>query len=161
MEGTYILLLRLDGKRTITVGRLGAVAFRRGWYCYVGSALNGLEKRIGRHLRSAKRRRWHIDYLLDSARIAEVYAIPDGMRHECPVAGLLAESLETVRRFGSSDCRCPGHLFHHPRRSGIRAALERVGREYDLRRWRGAAPGPEKPAAKDSRGRKGKGEHWI
>ncbi len=51
----------------------------------------------------------------------------------------MAQRLQVVRRFGSSDCRCPGHLFHADEpRSIATAALEALRglgcepREYHL-----------------------------
>ena len=65
MLGTYVLLIELATAATIQVGRLGMLAFAKGYYAYVGSALGGLEQRIDRHLRTEKKLFWHIDYLLN------------------------------------------------------------------------------------------------
>jgi Uri superfamily endonuclease len=51
MKGSYILLLELTKSQNITVGRLGILLFLKGVYAYVGSALNGIEARVKRHLR--------------------------------------------------------------------------------------------------------------
>jgi len=67
VRGTYALVLYLLPAQTIRVGKLGAFKFPRGYYIYLGSALNGLVRRIARHLRSAKRPFWHIDYFLRHA----------------------------------------------------------------------------------------------
>lgn len=58
--------------------------------------------------------RWHIDYLLDVARIVEVWVFPDRLE-ECAIASLLvAEGGDHagLHGFGSSDCRCEGHLVY-------------------------------------------------
>jgi len=49
MDGVYVLLIWVK-KRKIRIGKLGPLEFARGFYFYVGRALNGLEKRIKRHL---------------------------------------------------------------------------------------------------------------
>ncbi|HDO19110.1 MAG TPA: DUF123 domain-containing protein, partial [Thermoplasmatales archaeon] len=49
MKGSYAIVMRLDREQNIEVGSLGEIRFRRGYYLYVGSALNGLENRIKRH----------------------------------------------------------------------------------------------------------------
>ena len=41
-----------EGK--IRIGSLGKITFKKGFYAYVGSAMNNLEKRVQRHLRKKK-----------------------------------------------------------------------------------------------------------
>ena len=75
MKGTYILILRLPKKYKIQIGKLGIFQFETGFYTYVGSALNGLEARIQRHMRNKpyKKLFWHIDYLRDRAEISKIF----------------------------------------------------------------------------------------
>jgi len=94
MKGSYVLLIELPESRVIQVGRLGLRTFPRGFYAYVGSALNRLGPRIARHLRVQKKCHWHIDYLLREASIRQVVICETG--------------------FGSSDCRCSSHLYFAP-----------------------------------------------
>ena len=119
MKGNYILLLELSESQRISVGRLGVVRFLKGFYAYVGSALNGLESRVARHLRQSGKRHWHIDYLLECAIIYEVILIPVEERLECTLARALKEELTCTRRFGSSDCRCSGHLLYATERNEL------------------------------------------
>lgn len=111
MKGSYILLLELNKSQRIWVRRLGVMRFLKGFYAYVGSALNRLESRVARHLRQSRKRHWHIDYLLDRAITFGVILIPGEEKVECILAQTLGQSLLCIPRFGSSDCRCPGHLF--------------------------------------------------
>jgi hypothetical protein len=62
--GTYVLILELTTRKVIQVGALGRIKFTAGWYAYAGSAFGpgGLAARINRHLMSAKKPHWHIDY---------------------------------------------------------------------------------------------------
>ena len=69
LKGIYTLLIKLDKPQAITIGKLGSVSFPAGYYAYVGSALNGLESRIVRHLKKEKSFHWHIDYFLQKARV--------------------------------------------------------------------------------------------
>ncbi len=120
--GSYLLLLELPAAATIQVGRLGAFSFPQGWYVYVGSALSGLDQRISRHLRPSGVRRWHLDYLRTAAHIVDVKRFPDPQRRECELAGAvlaLPEASVPAPRFGASDCRCPAHLIHFPRRPAL------------------------------------------
>jgi len=110
--GSYILLIRLPEDETLTTGRLGPVHFLRGHYAYVGSALGGLQPRLDRHLRTGKKLHWHIDYLLEKARVEEIVTCHTAERMECAIARSLGEQFELIPGFGSSDCRCRSHLFY-------------------------------------------------
>ena len=97
---------RLD----IVVGKR-RISFKKGYYCYVGSALNNLEKRIARHKRKNKNKRWHIDYLTAYAKIIGVKTILTDNRIECKLSDKIAGIANgMVGRFGSSDCKCRTHL---------------------------------------------------
>lgn len=74
----------------------------------------GLEARVARHLRRAKRRKWHIDFLLERAVTAGAVLFPSGKREECDIARLLLDYPKAipVGRFGSTGCGCPAHLFY-------------------------------------------------
>ena len=110
-KGSYILLIKLPAEEIITVGGLKAIRFSPGYYAYVGSAMNGLEARVNRHLRQNKKIHWHIDYLLQRVAISSIILSETTDRTECAVAGALNRQFEAVSRFGSSDCRCRSHLF--------------------------------------------------
>jgi len=114
MKGSYILIMEMKRPKKIRIGRLGGMDFSRGFYAYVGSALNGLERRVGRHLGERKKRFWHIDYLLEETAVVGFFLVESAVKSECFIAGMLSRELESVPRFGCSDCRCESHLFHHP-----------------------------------------------
>lgn len=110
-KGIYILLIGLPKSQKIMTGKLGVLDFPKGLYAYVGSAQNGLEKRIKRHCRKDKIKFWHIDYLLERAKILEVYAKKSRKEQECETARELGKKFKAVPKFGCSDCRCRSHLF--------------------------------------------------
>ena len=112
-EGTYALVLTFAAAAEAEVGALGTCRLEPGTYCYVGSAMNGLDHRIGRHMAASKAIRWHIDRLtvLDCAK--EAYAsFPDPVP-ECELGRIAAACGATpvLKGFGCSDCRCSTHLF--------------------------------------------------
>ena len=156
--GTYALLLKLDRQERLTVGRLGTFDFPAGYYLYVGSALGpgGLRTRLARYWRGSKgpsepeaqraspptvslsnaeqasqKFHWHIDYLLQRARLVEVWGVFSTERLECQwgqVASGLPGARVPVRGFGSSDCRCSAHLIYfsiRPTRKKFEQALRR------------------------------------
>ena len=112
MRGTYILIIKLENDKSITIGKLGELEFKKGYYTYVGSALNGLEQRIERHLRKNKKIHWHIDYLLRNAKIVDIHYKENKKREECNIANTLSKKLIAISDFGCSDCKCNSHLFY-------------------------------------------------
>ncbi len=72
MKGSYILIIQVKKDMKVKIGKLGILSFKRGYYAYVGSAMNGLEGRIRHHLRHNKKMHWHIDYFLSKAEIKEI-----------------------------------------------------------------------------------------
>ena len=110
-RGSYIVVLRLPRDRRITVGGLGELKFRRGYYLYAGSALKDLTQRLARHQRLTKKKHWHIDHLREHAEHIAGIPIRTSADIECDIAGALAGISEwQVPEFGCSDCGCPTHL---------------------------------------------------
>lgn len=95
------------------IGKLGEIKFDKGDYIYVGSAQNGIEKRIERHLKKRKKEFWHIDYLLINrdAVINKVYCKKGKKEEECKTAEELSKHGKPIAKFGCSDCDCKSHLF--------------------------------------------------
>jgi Uri superfamily endonuclease len=112
MKGSYLLIIKLERDTIIPIGKLGEIAFNKGFYIYVGSALSGLEQRIKRHLRENRRIHWHIDYLLQYAKIVNVFYKENNIREECHIAKKLGKKLLSIPGFGCSDCICKSHLFY-------------------------------------------------
>lgn len=128
-RGIYVVLLCYHGP--LTVGVLGQVHFE-GLYLYVGSALGsaGLS-RLTRHWQlycgQRRKRHWHIDYLLAVGAWRGAYWQEAGPGAECDLARALGRCLAVVPGFGSSDCRCPGHLFYAPSQLEAEALLRALG----------------------------------
>ena len=128
MKGSYALLLELDKNSDIIIGALGRIRFPRGYYVYVGSAMNGIEGRVRRHLRDDKKIHWHIDYLLIKAEIRGVYKLESKKRLECAIAGTFSERFDVIESLGASDCKCEGHLFFG-RKTQLEDSLRECGME--------------------------------
>ncbi len=140
MKGSYILLIELASNKDILTGKLGYISFPKAFYAYVGSAMNGLEARVARHLRREKKLHWHIDYLLSQSEIADITLCPSEpfaschsegakqpknllftpfrasahqgkLRTECLLAQELAKDFQCIPGFGCSDCHCNSHLY--------------------------------------------------
>ncbi len=106
-----MLICTLEYARDIPLGRKGTRAYDPGTYAYVGSAMGGgIRQRVSRHLSPKERYHWHIDWFLDYAHIDDIATKECAKGVECRTARALVEKGVVVRGFGSSDCRCPGHL---------------------------------------------------
>ncbi len=127
LPGTYALLLYKGRAGRIRVGRLGTFQFPAGWYVYVGSARGpgGLRARLTHHWQPARSPHWHLDFLRQQAVPIEVGWKTGARRVECAWArmvGCIPGAALAVERFGSSDCRCPTHLWYF----GVRPNLLRL-----------------------------------
>jgi Uri superfamily endonuclease len=123
-KGIYTLLIFLENKEKITVGKLGPKVFWPGHYSYTGSAVgNGatsLPNRVSRHYDKAKPTHWHIDFLLASqnAHIIGVDAVGTQHNMECQANQLLRNRVKNAKspipKFGATDCRneCKSHLLY-------------------------------------------------
>ena len=123
MKGSYILLIKVDRLKNIRIGSLGIMEFRPGYYAYIGSALNTIEKRVKRHLSKKKKLFWHIDYLLQEAEVIKVFLLECSEKLECVIAGKMVKSFQEVPKFGCSDCRCKSHLFYHKNEHSIKVSI--------------------------------------
>lgn len=111
-RGSYLIVLQLGKDKSINVGKLGTVLFKKGFYIYVDSAMVNLAPRIERHQRLRKTFHWHIDFLRDSADFLCSFAIRSSDRLECEIARSISMIAQwSVKEFGSSDCTCATHLF--------------------------------------------------
>ena len=72
MKGCYCLIIKVSKNMNLKVGSRLEADFKKGYYVYIGSAMNSLESRVKRHLSEDKKLHWHIDYLLKEAEIVEI-----------------------------------------------------------------------------------------
>ena len=105
--GTYVLVLKIDNNILLRNWEI-----KKGFFAYVGSAKNGLSKRLSRHLKKEKKLFWHIDYLLDKREV-EIYKIYISKRQiEKLVAKFLERLYNPIPGFGNGDNKkVKGHLF--------------------------------------------------
>jgi sugar fermentation stimulation protein A len=114
-SGIYVLEINLKNDKSIEIGALGFNDFKEGKYYYIGSAQSNLKSRIERHLKSNKKFHWHIDYLLEKAKIANYYTIEAEKKYECKLYNFLKQYnffKVPVKGFGASDCKCKAHLLY-------------------------------------------------
>lgn len=121
-RGNYTLIFFIQVQKQIVIGRLGSDTFQKGYYIYTGSAFgkgsSGLDRRVRRHIKKQKAKRWHIDYLLSDIDV-NLTAIVAGIMNkemECVINQCLREMFRAqipFLGFGSSDCteHCGSHLL--------------------------------------------------
>lgn len=106
----YRLHIYLRRPITLNVGALGPCRLPAGTYIYTGSARRNLEKRLERHCRRQKTKRWHIDHLT-SHPAAAIIAVERLWGNECELNQDTPGDI-VAHGFGASDCRagCGAHL---------------------------------------------------
>ena len=111
--GTYVLIIEVPKDVTFFVGSLGEIKIKKGALLYVGSGLNGVEKRIMRHFRREKKRHWHIDYITSILQPKIAVYIVDERKLEDAVAKELLSNhhLTPILGFGATDSKLSTHLF--------------------------------------------------
>lgn len=132
LKGAYALLIELVKDEEIVVGGLGTFHFPMGHYLYIGSAMNGIEARVKRHLGKTKKIHWHIDYLLKSADVINAYYKKGLKGLECSLAKQSKKRFLAIPRFGSSDCTCTGHLFFGEKDELVHCLVNNKMRELNL-----------------------------
>ncbi|AKI96997.1 GIY-YIG nuclease family protein [Kosmotoga pacifica] len=123
-KGSYVLLIKVDKRLEVKTMARSFEIFP-GYYCYIGSAMGTLSGRIGRHLKGAKKRFWHIDFLLTEARIVLAILVPSSIKTEERISRLFAKFGEAVEHFGASDCDTSSNLYQIKKENFFKA-LESV-----------------------------------
>lgn len=133
MKGCYCLIIHMTKSDKLKIGNMyeESKKFKKGWYVYIGSAMNSLIPRIKRHLNDDKKMHWHIDYLLQSnnAIIKDVLFCIVDEKIECELAKEIAPYGEEIANFGCSDCNCNSHLIYFTRKKD---AVNSVKNAYNI-----------------------------
>jgi Uri superfamily endonuclease len=112
LPGAYLLLVELTEVAFISLPSRRSAILAPGRYIYAGSAYGpgGLTARVSRHMRGAKRCRWHIDQLTETGNVLGAWTFPGGI--ECDLVNMNSALPVPILGFGSSDCkRCRSHLL--------------------------------------------------
>tara|TARA_R110002072_G_scaffold122455_2_gene256997 strand:+ start:1153 stop:1662 length:510 start_codon:yes stop_codon:yes gene_type:complete len=117
--GAYALVMDLDRRLALPIGRQQVHSLAPGRYLYAGSAYGpgGIRARVARHARRDKSLRWHVDHLTVAVGVSWVVALPGG--RECDIVATLIRDAsigQPIPGFGASDCRrCRAHLLALPK----------------------------------------------
>ena len=130
MKGTYCLIVNLNKDTQIKIGKIGKINFKKGYYVYVGSAMNSLIARLNRHLNDDKKLHWHIDYLLKNknTEIVEILFNISDKKIECELSQNIALKTDGIADFGCSDCECESHLYYFKNKT---ETIECIKQTYD------------------------------
>ncbi|PLJ78104.1 GIY-YIG nuclease family protein [Infirmifilum sp. SLHALR2] len=128
-RGIYALVVEIESPSLIKL-KGKDVSISPGIYVYVGSAKGpgGVRARVSRHVRKAKKVKWHIDLVttLPQARVLGAFCA-ETVEPECVLVPPL-ESLgfeHVVKGFGSSDCTrgCTSHFLRWTKSGGVDGVL--------------------------------------
>lgn len=130
IKGTYCLIINKRKSSKVKIGALGEINFKKGYYIYIGSAMNSLKPRIRRHLSNDKKIHWHIDYLLKNENVAidDIIFNIGERKIECKIAKILSDNGKEILNFGCSDCGCNSHLIYF---TSFKNSLKNVKEVYD------------------------------
>ena len=135
MKGCYCLTIHVNDSKTIRIGKLGKIEFNKGYYVYVGSAMNSLESRLNRHLSDNKKLHWHVDYLLKKAEITDII-YNEKRKVECELSNYISKRTDGIKYFGCSDCDCESHLYYFKNRNEaiecIESAYDSIAMDYEF-----------------------------
>lgn len=121
---TYCFVMFLSTDQRIQIGQRGEIFFQSGFYAYVGSAKKNPSSRINRHWLGIGKKKWHIDYLRAEAKPHSMWVFRQTMLEECHLAEYFRKfGFDSISNFGSSDCRCPSHLFYSSNGSNFESLL--------------------------------------
>ena len=111
-KGSYLLLFQNPIKQSLTIGRLGNIIFKPGFYVYAGSALNSLSTRLSRHKKIRKKLNWHVDFLRPHFNLIKTFPIQRKDKIESALAKKLQKFCDkSVNNFGATDTNENSHLF--------------------------------------------------
>ena len=149
MKGTYCLIIGNYKTSSLKIGNLYEDhKFKKGFYVYIGSAMNSLVPRLNRHLSDEKKMHWHIDYLLKSpdchiidyllkspdCHIRDILFNISDKKIECDLAEIISKDGEEIPGFGCSDCSCSSHLIYFKRKrdalASTRNAYDKIDKDY-------------------------------
>jgi len=145
MKGSYLLVIYLDRDTKIKT-KAREFHLKKGYYIYVGSAMNSLEKRVERHFKKEKRLHWHIDFLLQKAWLLSAYLIPSRERIEETLSRTIGDVFQGIEGFGASDLSVKTNLYYstHPPDETIYNILnlnnlswKRIKSPEEIMDWRG------------------------
>jgi Uri superfamily endonuclease len=129
--GTYILVLQCKSNAQVEIGKWGRLDIEPGYYLYVGSAFGpgGLKARVGRHVRTGKAKRWHIDYLREYMALIDVWYSYDNQKleHQWAQALIAVPGMNPIKGFGCSDCQCYSHLFRSVKKPVLKTFVNKAG----------------------------------
>lgn len=134
LKGSYILEFHLTGCSSIKIGKLGEFELQKGWYYYIGSALNGLRGRLSRHMLGIGKLYWHIDYLTRRHKPARIWYLTSESKIEQELSRIVSlRTSPAIHRFGCGDSKdSRTHLYYSRRRRNFLKDIKRLGKTYQV-----------------------------
>ncbi len=129
-SGIYLLEFYFEKEIVLDLKISSNCKILPGYYFYVGSAQTNLKSRLNRHLRTNKKKHWHIDYLTTHQKIVwkNIYILNNKRKEmECKLVSEISKNLNLelpIKGFGNSDCnKCTSHLLYSNKRNNYNQLL--------------------------------------
>ncbi|WP_457752851.1 GIY-YIG nuclease family protein [Thermococcus sp.] len=111
MRGSYFLVIKVERDMIVQTKRK-EFSLKAGYYVYVGSAMNSIEKRVERHFKKDKKLHWHIDFLLKESELLRAYLIPSDAKIEEELSMEVSKFGKPIEGFGASDLKINSNLYY-------------------------------------------------
>ncbi len=111
MRGSYFLVIKVE-RDVIVRTKRKEFPLKAGYYVYVGSAMNSIEKRVERHFKKDKKLHWHIDFLLKESELLRAYLIPSDAKIEKELSMEVSKFGKPIEGFGASDLKINSNLYY-------------------------------------------------
>ncbi len=134
LKGSYILEIHRTGCSSIKIGKLGEFELQKGWYYYIGSALNGLRGRLSRHILGIGKLYWHIDYLTRGHKLARIWYLISENKIEQELSKIVSlRTFPAIPRFGCGDSKdSRTHLYYSSCRRNFLKDIKHLGKTYQV-----------------------------
>ncbi|AFZ70524.1 hypothetical protein Calag_0782 [Caldisphaera lagunensis DSM 15908] len=113
-EGIYIIVFRVNDYINLIINK-NEFIIDKGYIIYIGSAGNGLNNRLRRHLTKNKKLRWHIDYVTNNKSVEPsiIYYKEGlyGVKIEDELSSLFYSKFLKIDNLGATDSKMP-HMYY-------------------------------------------------
>jgi len=131
MTKTYLTILFIPRRLSLKVGSLGELNLEKGYYLYIGSGGRNIYKRISRHFRLAKKRKWHIDYITNIYPAIDAFIV-SGVDEYALSQYFYKKGLKFIPKFGATDKKSVSHLYYLNNKSQVEDIIMELKKSYNI-----------------------------
>lgn len=113
-SGTYIIVFKVNDYINLIINKKEFI-INKGYIIYIGSAGNGLNNRLKRHLIKYKKLKWHIDYITINKQVEPSLIFYKegqyGINIEDKLSNLFYLKFKKLDNLGATDSKMP-HMYY-------------------------------------------------